>query len=358
VPVSRVVFLKKENGKQTQWRTDWIYRYETRIPLSETGGYGIIIAHPSEKTMCEFETQIKTFWCEIPYNEEVWYEANPTAALRRYEKPADRFETSPFTKASKKLTVTIVEKANELSIVSQYGGSVSTRIAKTLYWLRCLTTFVMTLGFFVLLGGFIILGAFWIDLESKVQPHIEIVGPKAIDLYDTVAKKIIHHLPVDQETKDELRDSMEKALIIDNPSCERAAIITCIVFGYPAFCIALWVLFLLLRYPFWKRWTVRLEDMSIRPRQIDSNWQTDRFHVKRPVYQYDKFFDVIAAMPKTHRLVTCRKFFCTDPGWHFPLQVVIITPEGAIPIPVNSEEEQEEMITKLKRFSMGISKSH
>ena len=358
MPVSRVIFLKKEKSEHTQWRTDWIYRYETRIPLSETGGYGIILAHPSEKAMGEFETQIKTFWHEIPYNEEVWYEANPTAALRRYEVPANRFETPPFARASKKLTITIVEKANELSIVSQYGSTVSCLIAKTLYVLRRLTIFVMLFVLLGLIGGFIYLGAFWNDIEETVQPYIEIMGPKAIVLYEIGAEKFIHHLPVDQETKDELRDNMEKALIIDNPSCERAAIITCIVFGYPAFCIALWVLFLFLRYPFWKRWTVLLENTALRPHQIYSNWQTDRFHVKRPVYHYGKFFDVIAAMPKTHRLVTGKKFFCADPGWHFPLQVVIITPEGAIPIPVNSEEEQKEVMATLKRFSMGISKLH
>jgi len=260
---------------------------------------------------------------------------------------------SPITKL-----VTIVEKEKKLSIVSQYGGTVSLLIAKTLYVLRRLTIFVMLFALLGLIGGFIYLGAFWNDIEETVQPYIEIMGPKAIVLYEIGAEKFIHHLPIDQETKDEWRTGMKKELVENYSKCEQAAIITCIVLGYPALCIALWVLFLLLRYPFWKRWTVLLENTALRPRQIYSNWQTDRFHVKRPVYHYDKFFDVIAAMPKTHRLVTGKKFFCADPGWHFPLQVVIITPEGAIPIPVNSEEEQKEVMATLKRFSAGIPKPH
>ena len=348
VPVTRVVFLCNEQDKNRR-RSIRKYRYEIRIPLSETGGHGIVVTHPSEEAMYEFESQIKAFWQATPYYDEVWYEANPAAALRRHEEEPNRFETPPFYGARPMLSVTIIEEEKSVSIVSQYGDAVSSFIARTLYGLRCLTSLVMLLVFLGLLGGFIVASVFWDDVEAKVQPYLEKAEPKAIAVCEKVAEHAINRLPIDRQTKDDWIAETKNEF----PNRPQVAVVTCVIGGYFAIGIGLSVLFLFLRWPFWKRWKVRLEDYALRRHRVYSDWYTDRSHFKRPVYQYDKFLDAIAATPRTNRLITCKPLFCRDPGWYFPLQVVIITPEGALPIPVNSEEEQEEVITVLKRFVAG-----
>ncbi|MCL2305067.1 MAG: hypothetical protein FWC43_06955 [Planctomycetaceae bacterium] len=102
-----------------------------------------------------------------------------------------------------------------------------------------------------------------------------------------------------------------------------------------------------LRWPFWKRWTLRLRQ---RQSELKYDWRTDRYTETGPRTFFVPFFKVIAATAKTNRFLTGRSFFSWNSGWKQPFQVVILTADRSLPFSVNNSEEQERIVRILESF--------
>jgi hypothetical protein len=180
---------------------------------------------------------------------------------------------------------------------------------------------------------------YWNDIKPLILPWI-----------DNAQTGLFEHVgfPVTEEMK--LTAAIQREFA-DNPIV--SDVILRLVFSIP-FLIVLsifcGIFFSIVRYPFWGRWTVRLEHSAKRHHEITFDWQTDRSRFVGYCFDYVPFFRAIPATPQTHWLLTNRLFSDFNPGWRSPFQVVIITADGSFPFPVAGPEEQEQIIRLLDDF--------
>ena len=106
-----------------------------------------------------------------------------------------------------------------------------------------------------------------------------------------------------------------------------------------------------LRWPFWKVWTI-----TWNRRRAVFSYRDDRTNYRRQsMISITPQFRLLPATPDTNPFITGRleNRLWTDrknPGWQAPFQVVVVTEDGSFPLPCASEEEQTTVIRLVESF--------
>ncbi len=108
----------------------------------------------------------------------------------------------------------------------------------------------------------------------------------------------------------------------------------------------------LIRWPFWKSWTVCFRNTLWRPTTMTGDWSDDRMTHRSGRKSYTPFCAAVPGRPGMHRLLTGRSLFDRNPGWRAPWQVIIITAEGSFPLPVADEKERQRVIRTINEFTV------
>ncbi|MDR0610971.1 MAG: hypothetical protein LBG58_12730 [Planctomycetaceae bacterium] len=341
--VARVFSASGKLDANFRWQKN--FRYETWIPFGATGRRGTICVHESEEKMHELENEFQKFRTEILCRKKLRNETTRMETFKDYS--IDRGENFPMkedSKTKKPFTVTYNMEDNinnnnkTLIIVSEKGGSFSRLIARCSSFLIGAVSIILFIGFLSLFG----LTWYYYYQSTTLDPYVI-----AFLQGDYWHKEILPKI-VPQSMMDTVQKSIDD-LIQSEP------IVRILVGFFVLFCAFFLIygsiLFLLglIRWPFWKCWTIRLEHSKKQHHRLTYNWQTDRLRVNLKTY-LTPFFKVIPATSKTNRIITGRSFFDFNHGWKQPFQVVILTIDHSIPFPVTNPEEQEKMIQILDEF--------
>ena len=398
-------------------------RFETRFPFQTLKNGGVICVHPTRERMLALQTAIDDFWAETPYDKAVYertvLEQSVAAHVPQRTAPQtvatsqkreqkrkvakfnetrqyafDRGETplrrgdEPVTKGGSnakkqrkrregyvlrhRSMVQIEEDVSTdltrgtLKLVSTSGGIFSLCLAT-------LSMFLHYAGIWALIIGGVLFPVMqiwhWEQLERYIAPCVEklIVSCPTEEMREPVTEAIQWYVMAN-------REGQWNDMFSGEGNKTGAVGITFFVW------LAALLIYIgvgrLVRWPFWKRWSVvirydksggpeirkpfgrrRMEEIKYRPRQpaeILCSWRHDRARRKEPPKRPDPFFRVIPATPKTNRLLTGRPWISHNPGWKQRHQVVLITEEGAFPLPCAGIDEQEQILERVTRFADGM----
>ena len=185
-------------------------------------------------------------------------------------------------------------------------------------------------------------------------------GPALIYLHCTQGPKINRHVVphlerltakfIAEDHRRPFDNAIQQYAEINSRQGEKFDIAGAIFFIWCSMIVFFIVLLRFVRWPFWGRWTVLIRHTGTYPHEILFSWQNDRSKSKEPVKNFQKFFRIIPATPKTNRLLTGRPFFTPNSGWRQPHQMVFITDEGSFALPCGSVDEQEQIIKRVRRL--------
>jgi hypothetical protein len=370
----------------------WVFRYETRFPFLPMKTCGVICSHETEGRMLFLQKTVDDFLAETPYDKTLFEQTAAAletqqatrktlvttqrreqereqkrdaarfdsvkryafdrgeTAIRRGNEPVDKGETVAPTKRTRNKSYdlrrrSMVKMEEEVSadltqgtlkLVSTTGGGFSYLMATLSVLLFYASLLVLVVG-----GGLYLTMQIyrWEQIEQRLVPLVE--------------QQVLARLPEDAHEPVENAMQWYSDASRDRTHKPDAIIVTIVVWA------ALLLIFIffsrIVRWPFWKRWTVIVK--NILPHQrcvLLCSWKTDRSHCRESEKKFRFYFRVIPATPKTNRLLTGRPFFSKNPGWKQRHQVVLITAQGTFPLPCGDTAEQEEMMDRIRRFTEGM----
>lgn len=360
--------------------------FETRLPHSEFGRSGTICLHGSEAEMREFQELIEKFWAEIPPTEtaagerEGGFHTERKSASRRVKKSifpgrkkkrksdgekyftlyrgdeaidrgeemAERGEPEKRTNLKDEVNnrgpdsmVVISRRKNthgmeKIELVSEKGGPVSSFLAG-------LSVFYLTFFKYAFFASAILtLAVYCIQWET--------LSPK---LADCLKDAVVRFVPL--EPGGEMLEMFGSYLEI-RPDVRRFLDLVplgVVLFIVPQ--IALWLFSRFVRWPFWKRWTLKIVHYRTKDGKSDDcrlvcEWRNDRAVYRLPSMSCTRFYKAVAANPGTNRMMTGRTWADRNPGWRMPYQLVLATSWGSLPFPCAGPEERDRVIALIDEF--------
>jgi len=334
LPVSRMLAAPGEIDLNA-WRWKKNFRYETWIPFGAVGGYGTICSHESEESMRELEDVFRKFWKDVPCRPKPTEEIVRDGLVKDFY--IDRNEALPPERPFTVLdTIEENDDGKTLILVSEKGSQVSRFIAKCSMFLYRMIGWALNIG---ALSVFALTWYYWPILDPQMLAFLQ--GDR---LHNEILPQYVPDwsmAPIQQFVAE---------LIQAQPVGRMFVVFVIILFSLLPIAAIYSFLFIFLRWPFWKRWTIRLEHSAKRHHALEYDWQTDRYKEISPRTYFVPFFKVMSAASATNRFLTGRPFFSGNSGWRQPFQVVILTADRSLPLPVNDAEEQAKIVQILEAF--------
>ena len=345
-PVSRVVYLTR-TFDTTSFSFKKVYRYETRLFFGNSRfreyRHQLVVQHESKEKMDELKEVFQKFLAEVPYKESL-AESMETVTEKVYTitkneeftSHGDEFHDESFRKNMETYQVSYSEnksdESQELLVIVERGAGISSVIGRCSQLFYGITMFVLLIAMIVLYG---LTWVYWESVEKDFLNYVQGSTVRSmIPLEMNVGiQEAIHNFPD--------REPLERKLWA-------FAGVTLLVLPL---ILTLYILFYyILRWPFWGRWTLRMEKRKGHEPTICCDWQTDRYHDRSPRSDTRPFFKIVAATNRTNFMLTGRAYSDFNPAWRLPFQVVAITAKRSFVIPVNDEEEQQEIMQVLLDF--------
>lgn len=345
-PVSRVVYLTRIFDT-TSFSFKKVYRYETRFLFGDSRfreyRHQLVIQHETPEKMRKFEGIVRHFIDEVPYKEsraesvetvnEKAYAVLKNEGLTSH---GDEFHGESFRERRKTYRVTHTENQSdektELLIVVERGAGISSVIGRCSQFLYSMAMLILLAA---LIALYVLTWAYWESAEKDVLNYVQGSAVRSIIPPEMNAgiQNAIRSFPD--------REPLERKLW---------ALAGVSLLVLPLIFILYLVFYYILRWPFWIKWTLRVEKRKGREPTICCDWQTDRYHDRSLRSDARPFFKVIPATNRTNFTLTGRTYVDFNPAWRLPLQVVALTATRSFVIPVNDEEEQQDIIRVLLDF--------
>ena len=387
----RVISEKHDSIRLTKRQ---VRQYQIRFPFAKDRNIGVICVCRDEWQMANLQQEIDDFFTTTRYYKSLHEPSETVAsppmatreplkkrekkhasdAIREEKRPATRFDETKhyafdrgetpirrgdesFNKGESKPNRARLKQTHQKSYKLRHRS-----IVKVEEWLSTELKHG-TLKLVATTGGLFsgIMAAFSMFACRLLILTIVLGGPALIYLHCAQGPEVNRYVVpplerlvakfVAEEHREPFDNAIQQYVEINGRQGEKFDVGGVIFFIWCSLIVFFIILMQFVRWPFWGRWTVLIRHTGTYPHEILFSWRNDRSKSKEPIKGFQVFFRVIPATPKTNRILTGRPLFAKNPGWKQPCQVVLITDEGAFPLPCGSVDEQEQILKRINRFT-------